>query len=375
VVVLLFAAQRLGRLPDAVQRFAVPVSEGYAHQARSIVNALRGAVTLPASPRFENDLSRLGGNDVLLFFIESYGSITYERPEFNRQLTAQRALLDAAIRQSGHDVVSAYVTSPTFGGSSWFAHISLLSGITIGDPDRNARLMTEHRDTLPAFMGRHGYRSIALMPGTWTPWPDGLFYGFAKVYDGPGLNYHGPPFGWWDMPDQVTLSKLDQLELSQPGRPPLFVFFPTVSTHTPFVPVPPYQPDWQQVATDQPFAQADLDKAWDEVPDWTNLGPSYARSVNYIYQTLAGYLDKHRGEHFVMILLGDHQPPALVSGEGAPWEVPVHIITSNPAILDRLTAEGFTPGLTPARPTLGAMSALLPKLLTAFGDPQRANTN
>lgn len=374
-MIALFVVQRVAVSEQGLRPFAEPVAETYARQARSVVRAMRGHITLPVSPSFESNLSRLAGGDVLLFFIESYGAVAYERPELNAQLSTRRAMLDAAIHDSGYDVASAFVTSPTFGGSSWFAHISFLSGLSIGDPDLNAMLMREKRDTLPSALARRGYRSVAMMPGMWSPWPEGAFYGFHEIYTGPRLDYKGPPFGWWDMPDQFTLARLDDVERDKPMRGPLFVFFPTVSTHTPFTPIAPYQPDWPRLLTDHPFDDADLERLYDEPIDWTNLGPSYAKAMNYAYETLAGYLGKHRHESFVMIVIGDHQPPALVSGEGAPWDVPVHVITNNTAVLDRLKARGFASGLTPARPTLAPMHALLPMLLEAFGEPQSVNAN
>jgi hypothetical protein len=72
-----------------------------------------------------------------------------------------------------------------------------------------------------------------------------------------------------------------------------------------------------------------------------------------------------------MILLGDHQPAAAVSGEGAPWDVPVHVIAGRKAVLHRLVEHGFRPGLTPERPALGRMHALLPMLLDAFSENLR----
>jgi hypothetical protein len=68
-----------------------------------------------------------------------------------------------------------------------------------------------------------------------------------------------------------------------------------------------------------------------------------------------------------MILVGDHQPAAAVSGEGASWDVPVHIVSSRGELAERLLARGFRPGLTPARPRLASMAGLLPILLDAFG--------
>ena len=71
-------------------------------------------------------------------------------------LTPSRAELEAAIRDTGRDVVSAYVESPTFGGNSWLAHISLLSGVEVRDADTNVLLMTQKRDTLVTAFARHG---------------------------------------------------------------------------------------------------------------------------------------------------------------------------------------------------------------------------
>ncbi len=73
---------------------------------------------------------------------------------------------------------------------------------------------------------------------------------------------------------------------------------------------------------------------------------------------------------FVMILIGDHQPPGLVSGAGASWDVPVHVITSRRGILDRLRNHGFRDGLTPGRSAVARMDTLLPLLLDAFGDEE-----
>ncbi len=83
-----------------------------------------------------------------------------------------------------------------------------------------------------------------------------------------------------------------------------------------------------------------------------------------------GYRRARGDRAFVMILIGDHQPPALVSGEGAPWDVPVPVITNRRPVLDRLLAHGFRAGLAPTRPVLGRMHAMLPVLLEAFGDPK-----
>ena len=345
---------------------ARPVTLTYARQISVAIRAMSGSTAVAPSPAMTSNLARVKGADVYLIFLESYGAVTFDRPEFVRRLAPDRAAFEAAIHETNRDVVSTFVESPTFGGSSWLAHISLMSGVEVRDPDVNAMLMAQKRDTIVTNFKREGYRTIGLMPGLWQAWPEGGFYNFDDIYGGERLDYRGPQFGWFDIPDEFALAKFDALEASKPSRPPLFMFFPTISTHTPFRPTPPYQPDWKRVLTEQPFDEADLDRSFDQQADWLNLSPSYADAMAYTYATLTGYLRSRADRDFVMILLGDHQPPALVSGEGAPWDVPVHVIASRREVLDQLVAKGFRRGLTPSRPVLSHMHALLPILLDAF---------
>jgi hypothetical protein len=240
----------------------------------------------------------------------------------------------------------------------------------VRDPETNAKLMTERRDTLVRAFGRGGFRTVALMPGMRLRWPEGAFYGFDEIYGADRLAYRGPEFGWFAIPDQFSLDRLDALEVTRPSRPPLFVVFPTISTHFPFSPTPPYQPDWRRISTAHPYDGPEIVRAYARQPDWTDFAPGYVDAMMYDYGVLAGYLRKHADRDLLMVILGDHQPPAAVSGERAPWDVPVHVISSRAAVLDRLLASGFAAGLTPTRPAIGHMHTLLPVLLHAFGDPE-----
>ena len=369
---MLWVGQRVNAIVPGTPGFSAPVTQTYVRQVGLLVSTLGRSTELPPSPPMNSDLSLVKGADVFLFFIEAYGAISYERPEFAARLAADRVRLEAAIHDTKRDVVSAYVESPTFGGSSWLAHITLLSGVDIRSHDANARLMTEKRDTLVTAFKHHGYRTVAVMPGLWQNWPEGTFYKFDEIYGGARLDYRGPTFGWWDMTDQFVLARMDALEVQHAPRAPLFVFFPTISTHIPFTPTPPYQPDWARVLTSDPYDEADVNRAYLRQPDWMDLGHSYADAISYMYQSMTGYLRLRADRDFVMILIGDHQPAAAVSGEGAPWDVPVHIIASRRPVLERLMTHGFRSGLTPARPALGPMNTLTPTLLEALGNRESA---
>ena len=132
--------------------------------------------------------------------------------------------------------------------------------------------------------------------------------------------------------------------------------------------MPPYQDDWARVLTESPYDQDELDLAWSDWPDWMNLGPSYVKALRYAYDTVSGYLRLRGDRDFVVLLIGDHQPPSLVSGEGASWDVPVHVIASRASLLDQLRQAGFDDGLEPSLPAVARIDELLLTLLSAFGD-------
>jgi hypothetical protein len=374
--VLVFAlAQRLDERVPEIPRIADPVTAVYFRQARQLMYELSGAGlrALPPAVPIASSLTHVRGADVYLVFIESYGAVSWDRAAFRGPLAASRARLEGDIRHTGRSVVSGRIESPTFGGESWLAHISLLSGTEVRDQDTNVRLMAQQRDTLVSVFSRQGYRTLAVMPGLQRAWPEGRFYGFDQIYGSTELAYRGPPFGWWDVTDQFVLARLDALVGQTPkqlvaSRRPLFVFFPTISTHTPFTPTPPYQADWTRILTPAPYDPDVLDLAWSQPPDWLDLGPGYVQALEYVHATLGGYLRVHADRDLVMILVGDHQPPAAVSGADASWDVPVHIIASRGEVLERLRRHGFRDGLEPSAQSLMKIHALLPVLLDAFGD-------
>jgi hypothetical protein len=261
-LIALFVVQRLDDNIPRVPQFSTPVSHTYAVQIARVFDTFansRAAQALPASPPLQANLAALERSDVIVLFMESYGRVTYDRPEIASVVNPAREHFATAARETGREVISTFVTSPTFGGSSWFAHSSLMSGIQVKDPDRYALLLTQHRPTLASTFKAAGYRAVAVMPGLKQSWPEGAFYGFDKIYDMQALDYRGPQFGWWRIPDQFSLAALDAREIQPQPRKPLFVFFPTVNTHMPFRPTPPLQEDWARVLSAKPFGDEDVE--------------------------------------------------------------------------------------------------------------------
>jgi phosphatidylglycerophosphate synthase len=368
--------------------FSLPVTPVVVRQAALLGTALareRTEAGLGPSPSFAANVDALHGADVLLIFAESYGISTFERPAQVKALAAAREVLLQAVTRSGRQVVSARVRSPTFGGGSWLAHATLLAGVDTQDPDDYALLLTTRRPTLVAHFARHGYRTIGWMPGMQRPWPEGSFYGFERYADANGVGYSGPIFGYWAIPDQASMALLHAQELGVPAaggaetnqeakRRPRFVVFPTLDTHAPFHPLAPYQGDWQRLLGAQAYTPAQraaaLAATQPQIGRPETWVDAYVQAVARSFEWLGDYLAEHASPALVTIVVGDHQALAAVSGADASWDVPVHVISADAALLDRLRSMGFGSGLVPAARPLGGMHELTALLVRAFDVPR-----
>jgi hypothetical protein len=362
-----------------------PVIPTYVRQADLLLTSMsaqRLGQVLPPSTTLQaaltaapgKALGTLGGRDVYLIFMESYGAVTYDNPRAVAGLAEARKRFAGDIAAGGKQVVSAFISSPTYGGASDLAHLSVLSGIDLSNPMRHDLLLTTERPTLSTLFRAHGYRVFGLYPALFWEWPERAYYGFDEFLASRELDYRGPPLGYWKIPDQFALARFEQLHPRGPDAPPRFVFFPTITCHFPFSPVPPYQPDWQRVLGDKPFDAAELARAESEQVAWLNMVPDYLRMVDYTLRWLGGFLRQKEPRETVYILVGDHQPTANISGEGSSWDVPVHIVSRDAALLKRFTDQGFRAGLEPPRKSLGGMHELTALVLRAFAAPHAPAT-
>lgn len=354
-----------------------PVVPTYWRQARILVTSLqprRIDEVLPARTAIDEvlqhpqTLTMLRGRDVAMIMLESVGAIVVDNPRASTVLAPVRDRFEADVRASGRGVVSAWFTSPTFAGGSDLAHLSLLAAMDLSDPFRHDLLLTTRRPTLNTLFRRLGYQTVGFYPSVFWEWPERAFYDFDRYVEGRDLAYPGPELGFWKIPDQYSMARLEQLMPRGPGTPPRFLFFPTITTHLPFSPVPPFQPDWGRLLTRQPFEGTDLERALAERPNWLNMFPDYLRMVEYSYRWLGSHLRQPEPRETIYLLIGDHQPAANVSGESASWDVPVHIVSGDPELLARWRAMGFEDGMTPVRKSLGPLHRVTEMMLKSFAD-------
>ena len=329
------------------------------------------AAAIPVDPfqdsRGASLLTALRGKDVVFVFVESYGKVAVE------DSAAVAASLSAGgnrLREAGYSSRSAWLTSPTFGGISWLAHSTLQSGLWVDSQQRYDQLLAAQRLTLSGAFARAGWRTVDVVPANRHDWPEGVaFYGYDKVYDSRNLGYAGPGFGYAPMPDQFTLSAFDRLELDRRDRPPVMAEIDLVTSHVPWAPLPRLV-DWSAVGDGSVYL-ADAGKATSRDVVWrtpAGVRAAYGQSVAYSLDSVVSFLAGTRDDNLVAVVLGDHQPVTIVSGDNASHDVPISIIARDPAVLDRVSGWGWADGLRPLMESpVWPMDRFRDRFLTAFG--------
>jgi hypothetical protein len=314
-------------------------------------------------------LTALSGKDVILTFVESYGRDAVENPAIAPGVATVLDDGDRRLAAAGFAARSAFLTSPTFGGGSWLAHATFLSGLWIDNEQRYRNLVSSDRLTLPGAFRRANWRTVGVMPGVTQAWPEGAFYHYDHVYDCQGLDYRGPKFSWAPMPDQYTLATFQRTEYGVPDRGPLMAGIPLVSSHSPWAPIPRLV-DWNDVG-DGSVYDAIVKEGHSPNDVWRDpaqIRTEYGRSIEYSLSTLISWMETYGDENLVLVFLGDHQPAPIVTGENASRDVPVTIVARDPAMLDRVADWGWDDGLKPSpQAPVWRMDAFRDRFLTAFG--------
>jgi hypothetical protein len=82
---------------------------------------------------------------------------------------------------------------------------------------------------------------------------------------------------------------------------------------------------------------------------------------------LFSFLHTFNDPNLVLVVLGDHQPAAEVSGTGANHDVPISIIAKDPGVIDRIAAWNWEPGMLPSPSApVWRMDAFRNRFLTAY---------
>jgi hypothetical protein len=319
-------------------------------------------------------LTGLHGKDVIVAFVESYGKIAVQDSSVSRRVKAALDRGTKRLQAAGFSSRSAFLTSSTFGGASWLAHSTLHSGLWVDSQRRYYQLVKTDRFTLSKAFKRAGWRTVADVPSNNRDWPPGSsFYGYDKVYDRRNVGYRGPRFAYASMPDQYVLSALQRLELANLDRRPVFAEVDLVSSHAPWTRIPQLI-DWSDVGNGSvfnsiPVAEVTKGELWS---DPERVRAAYAQSIEYTLNTLVSFVQHYGDDDLVLVVLGDHQPWTIITGQGPSHDVPISVIAHDPAVLDQIAGWGWEDGLRPGpQAPVWPMDAFRDRFLSAFGS-QRA---
>ena len=72
---------------------------------------------------------------------------------------------------------------------------------------------------------------------------------------------------------------------------------------------------------------------------------------------------RYGDDNTVLVVLGDHQPATLVTGQGAGHDVPISVIAHDPKVMDQIAGWGWQDGMLPSPQRAGLADGLVPRPL------------
>ncbi|PEN12230.1 hypothetical protein CRI94_14415 [Longibacter salinarum] len=300
---------------------------------------------------------------VYLYMIESLGEVLKQDPELRGPYRDMMSVVQDTLSQAGWHSASALSEAPVRGGRSWLAIASVLLGTRVDHQLLYERFQGTPEDvpSLVRFLSDQGYLTVTCQP--YTVARPGLEitnpYGFDVLLHRDDLDYEGPTYGWGVVPmsDQYSLGVSHERHLkpaAEAGRP-FFYFFETVLSHALWnYGLPPVIDHWSD------FNEGNTSDVRDRLaakahppyllPDSITAPrifdqPAkirYLRHVAFEMEVLVQYLLRDAPDGSLVILMGDHQPPIVPSET---FDVPIHILSRDPSLVQPFTDSGFVPGL------------------------------
>ncbi|NRB57264.1 MAG: sulfatase [Salinicola sp.] len=321
-------------------------------------------------------LPGLADTDVILGFIESYGVAAIEREPFRAEIRPRLETIAHQLAAAGLSVATGRITAATLGGQSWLNHATFASGLPVTSQLRFELMINSPHSTLIDDFKATGHATIAIMPGITRDWPEGGRYGYDEIHTAGSMDYQGPSMGWASMPDQFTWQRVEDYALSRHDRPS-FTELATLSSHAPWSPVIDMIEDWSTVEDGRVFdrwrgAGEGYATLWQ---DTEAMRRNYGPAIDYSLQAASGFARRYlgrnlpRGDHALMMILGDHQAAPAIIGDTPGRDVPLHVISDDPALLRGFIDNGFRPGMFPPGPQAAIpMEGMRELLHRIYGD-------
>jgi hypothetical protein len=318
--------------------------------------------------------------NIYLILIESYGSVLATREHFQQPYATLLAEFETRLTASDWQAVSTFSEAPTWGGGSWISYTAAMFGVDITVQREYEILKTDYQHIPYPHLGRYlqtqGYEYFWLAPIQLPLDADRVaadrnFYGADRWITFESMDFPGPVYGWGPAPaDQYSLGFSH--EIAQNNNQPDFVIYLTQNSHYPYQDLPPILADWRAFETFPP-----VDKGGEkETPRaFRQTRTDYINAITYTFEMLAQFILEISDPNSIIVLMGDHQPPA-VSYKGDGFAVPVHVISQDAEFLTQFESYGFETGFSPSNTETalrhaGFYSLLVRNLVARYGvDPE-----
>ncbi len=286
--------------------------------------------------------------NVYLIFVESYGSVLYRKEGLKSSFYKNLKEYQRTLKTNGFSIGSNFSNAINSGGKSWFGYTSSFTGIKIENQRQYDHLVYDHPDYphLIRYFNFQGYdtyrmntirdeKTRHLIPFAAYE----KFYNFDHWIKYEDIPYEGQTAKEFStIPDQYALNYFKN-NLILNSNKPSFLFFITMSSHSPWINAVPFVEDWNTL--DQ--LNLDYEKPTGLLPGFDSK--AYLKAMNYQWDYLVDFMIKNEEENAVYILIGDHQPP-LITGLKDGYATPLHIISKNKEFVNAFYEDGFQNGLT-----------------------------
>jgi len=296
-------------------------------------------------------LPGIENKNIHLCIVESYGTTVFTNPHHFARLECFYAQQTSLLQQKGFAVFSHAYDSTTFGGTSWLADATILSGIEIRSQSHYDRVVKGGTENVLQLFSEAGYHTVLSAPGSkfMTEEYTG-FYDYDTYVLHEDFEYTGPFFTFGELPDQYQLHYIHSQIIDHNSSQPHFVQYILCSSHVPWNYIPPYISSWSGFNGGRVYYDRSKNTWYDN--SWalgSELFEGYAHSIRYSLESVFGYARAHMDKNDILIIIGDHQPKFPVSEREAGFGVPVHIIAKDRRALLPFIRFGYREGVRPSK--------------------------
>jgi hypothetical protein len=293
--------------------------------------------------------------NVVIFSIESYGSIVFKDEELKKSIDPILEKYKEQLSNKGFLIQSSLSNPPQFGGGSWLSYTSFLFGMKVDDMNQYNMLFKSNSafryyQSLLTFLKSKGYKNYLLCPlgGGYNDKVDWdivkMNFDADEFLNWERINYQGKKYQYLKMgygpADQYSIYKADEI-IEQASAEPYSLFFSTLNSHIPFDSPEKMVEDWRVLNTPN-----DIEAEGEHLN--SDLFSRYKKAINYQLSFILDYIVQKDEENTIYILFGDHQPPFITKKEMG-ISTPIHIISRNKEFLEVFENVSFSAGFYPER--------------------------